>query len=80
MFLHNLLNVLVQIANKMGLQKNLNTLGAMKSSARGGGGSRWDVYQAWKRSELSVPCRSTWLRHYATNRKVAGSIPDAAIF
>jgi hypothetical protein len=27
MFLHNLLNVLVQIANKMGLQKMLETLG-----------------------------------------------------
>jgi hypothetical protein len=24
-------------------------------------------------------CQSTWLRHYATSRKVAGSIPDEII-
>jgi hypothetical protein len=29
MFLHNLLNVLVQIANKMGLQKNYYALASM---------------------------------------------------
>jgi hypothetical protein len=78
MFLHNLLNVLVQIANKMGLQKKLTTVGAIKSSAWGG--SRWDVYQARKRLELLILCRSTWLRHYAINRHVAGSIPYEVIF
>jgi hypothetical protein len=37
-FLHNLLNVLAQIANQMGLQKKIKFSGAIKLGRGGGGG------------------------------------------
>jgi hypothetical protein len=34
---------------------------------------------AWMPQFVIRTCERIWLRHYATNRKVAGSIPDEVI-
>ena len=36
------------------------------------------IYARYSLSLVSTRCRS-WLRHYATSQKIAGSIPDAVI-
>jgi uncharacterized glyoxalase superfamily metalloenzyme YdcJ len=77
MFLHNLLNVLVQIANKTGLQKeallttpkhDAESVIAMHQKERFGYHNVMSF--AWAYAVASQ------LRHYAASRNAAGVIPD----